>query len=102
VKNDDLRKILDAVSTGKLTAEAALKKLGGISFEDIEFAKLDHHRALRTGVPEVIFAPGKTDRQIITICEHMQKAGSDILITRVGKSTFVKLKRKFKGIYSYR
>ncbi|HBY99960.1 MAG TPA: nickel pincer cofactor biosynthesis protein LarB [candidate division Zixibacteria bacterium] len=98
MKLDNIRKILNDVAGGKLSSDTAMKKLGSLSFEDIEFAKLDHHRALRTGVPEVIFAPGKTDRQIITICEHMQKAGSDILITRVGKSTFVKLKRKFKGI----
>jgi pyridinium-3,5-biscarboxylic acid mononucleotide synthase len=98
MKLDNIRKILNDVASGKLSSDTAMKKLGSLSFEDIEFAKLDHHRALRTGVPEVIFAPGKTDPQIITICEHMQKAGSDILITHVEKSTFTKLKRKFKRI----
>jgi NCAIR mutase (PurE)-related protein len=98
MKPDDLRAILKDVAKGKLSIETAMKKLGGLSFEDLKFAKLDHHRALRTGLPEVIFAPGKTDEQIIKIFERMKKAGSDIMITRVDKRIYRKLRRKFIGI----
>jgi pyridinium-3,5-biscarboxylic acid mononucleotide synthase len=98
MKVDNIKKILNDVASGKLSSDTAIKKLGSLSFEDIEFAKLDHHRALRTGIPEVIFAPGKTNQQIIKIFGHMRKAGSDIMITRVEKNTFAKIRRKFKGI----
>ncbi len=98
MKPDDIRTIIKNVAGGKLSVEMAMKKLGGLSFEDLKFAKLDHHRALRTGVPEVIFAPGKTDDQIIKIFERMKKAGSDILITRANKRIYQKLRRKFKEI----
>jgi pyridinium-3,5-biscarboxylic acid mononucleotide synthase len=93
LRSENIKKILEAVSNGKLTADEALKKLGGISYEDIEFAKLDHSRSLRTGMPEVVFAPGKTDEQIIRIFEKMAKAGADVLITRVDKKVFAKIKR---------
>ena len=98
MKNDELKKILNAVSGGKLTADAALKKISGISFEDIDFAKLDHHRALRTGMPEVIFAPGKTDDQIVKIFERMAKSGSDVLVTRAEKRVFDKIKHRIKKV----
>jgi NCAIR mutase (PurE)-related protein len=98
MKVDNIKKILNDVANGRLSPDTAMKKLGSISFEDIDFAKLDHHRALRTGVPEVIFAPGKTDQQIIKIIEHMRKAGSDIMITRIEKRTFTFIRRKFKGL----
>jgi NCAIR mutase (PurE)-related protein len=93
-----IKAIIENVANGKLSPRAAMKKLEGLSFEDLKFAKLDHHRALRTGLPEVIFAPGKTDDQIIKIFERMRKAGSDIIITRVDKRIYHRLRRKFAGI----
>ncbi len=93
-----IKKILKQIEAGKLTSDEGAELLGAYSFEDIKIAKIDHHRAKRTGSPEVIFAPGKTDRQIMEIFKSMHKTGSDILISRVEKSTFKKLNIRFKGL----
>jgi NCAIR mutase (PurE)-related protein len=98
MKPDDIKAIIKGVSDGKFTVDAAMKRIGTLTFEDLKFAKPDHHRAIRTGIPEVIFAPGKTDEQIIKIFASMKKAGSDILITRVDKRIYQKLRRKHAGI----
>ena len=94
----DIEKLLKQVANGKLDPEDALKQLKANSFEDIGYAKIDHHRALRTGSPEVIFAPGKTEKQIIDIFGKMYAKGSDILISRVEKSVYLKLKAKYKNL----
>jgi len=75
-----------------------MERLSIFQMEDLDFAKLDHHRALRTGVPEVIFAPGKTEKQILGIFERMVAAGADVMITRVNRTVYQKLRRKHKGI----
>ncbi|MBW2364894.1 MAG: 1-(5-phosphoribosyl)-5-amino-4-imidazole-carboxylate carboxylase, partial [Deltaproteobacteria bacterium] len=57
---DTLKQLLDSVASGELTVDAAASKLSNLSFEDIEYAHIDHHRSLRKGFPEVIFGQGKT------------------------------------------
>jgi len=94
----DIEKILKNIADGKLSPAEALKELQGNSFEDIGYAKIDHYRARRTGSPEVIFAPGKTDKQIIEIFGKMYAKGSEILISRVDKPVYTKLKAKYKNI----
>jgi len=98
MNTDTVRSILENISTGKMSIDQGLEALRAFTFEDIGFAKIDHNRATRTGTPEVIFAPGKTERQITQIIQRMSKAGSDIIISRVDKSTYNKLKRKFRNI----
>jgi len=71
---------------------AALEKLRHLPFEDLGFAKLDHHRALRTGMPEVIFASGKTSLQVAAIFERMAKAGGNVLATRASREAFEAVK----------
>lgn len=93
-----IKEILGKIEAGKLTAKKGFELLNAFSFEDIKIAKIDHHRAKRTGTPEVIFAPGKTDRQIMEIFKSMHKAGSEILISRVDKPVYKKLSNKFKGL----
>jgi NCAIR mutase (PurE)-related protein len=93
-----IRLIFEEVISGKLSLEEGTRKLEATSFEDIGFAKIDHDRTVRTGAPEVIFAPGKTDRQILKIFEVMHKAGSDILISRAEKALYNKLQRKYKNV----
>lgn len=95
---DRIKDILLKIEQGKITAEEGWNLLRGSTFEDIHFAKIDHHRSKRTGVPEVIFAPGKTEKQIIEIFKRMHAAGSDILISKVDKSVYNKLKRVHKGL----
>ena len=93
-----IRSVLEKIASGGLSIDEGARRLQSISFEDMGFAKLDHNRTVRTGVPEVIFAPGKTDRQIIKIFERMHRAGSDILISRADKALCNKLQRKYKNV----
>lgn len=78
-----LRELLDRVATGQVTPAAATEQLKSLPFEDIGFAKVDHHRALRHGMPEVIFGEGKSPAQIIEIARRMRADGDDVLITRL-------------------
>ena len=96
MKKDDIKKVLDSVAAGNISVDTALRKLSSQSFEDIEFAKLDHGREKRTGMPEVIFAPGKSEQQLLKIFKRMAESGSDILITRVEKKVFERIRRADK------
>ena len=80
----DIRKLLEQVKSGALSTEEAVEKLKIAPFEDLGYAKVDHHRGVRQGTPEVIFGSGKTSGQIIGIARSMQERGeSNILITRL-------------------
>ncbi len=80
--------LLNEVSQGATSVPDAMSRLNGLPFEDLGFAKLDHHRALRTGMPEVIFASGKTPDQVAQIFAHMANAGGNVLATRAGRAYF--------------
>ncbi len=80
--------LLKEVREGQTGVAEALEKLRILPFEDMGFAKLDHHRALRTGMPEVIFASGKTTTQVSSIFAHMAKAGGNVLATRASREMF--------------
>jgi NCAIR mutase (PurE)-related protein len=84
--------LLNEVREGRTTVPNALERLRDLPFEDLGFAKLDHHRALRTGMPEVIFASGKTPAQVAHIFEHMARAGGNVLATRASEECFVSVK----------
>lgn len=80
--------LLKEVQANRTTIPDALERLKDLPFEDLGFAKLDHHRALRTGMPEVIFAAGKTNDQVAQIFAHMAKAGGNVLATRASRECF--------------
>jgi pyridinium-3,5-biscarboxylic acid mononucleotide synthase len=80
--------LLNGVREGSTGVDEAMERLRGLPFEDLGFAKLDHHRALRTGMPEVIFAAGKTPEQVATIFARMAQAGGNVLATRVSPECF--------------
>ncbi|HUA98327.1 MAG TPA: nickel pincer cofactor biosynthesis protein LarB [Terracidiphilus sp.] len=80
--------LLTEVHEGRTGVSEALDRLRTLPFEDLGFAKLDHHRALRTGMPEVIFASGKTPAQVAEIFVHMAHAGGNVLATRVSQETW--------------
>jgi len=98
MNSEKIRSVLRDISEKRLTVDDGLRRIRNLEFEDIGFAKIDHHRKTRLGFPEVIFAPGKTDAQIIKIFGRMSKSGGDILVSRVDKSVFNKLRRKYKSI----
>jgi NCAIR mutase (PurE)-related protein len=79
---DALRRLLDAVQGGRLDVDAALGRLAGLPFEDLGFAKVDHHRALRAGGPEAVFCPGKTPAQVIAIVTRLAVHHANVLATR--------------------
>jgi NCAIR mutase (PurE)-related protein len=81
-----LLELLTALQQGKTTPQDVLDRLAHLPYEDLEFAKIDHHRALRTGMPEVIYGAGKADAQVAEIFERMAKTGSNVLATRVSSS----------------
>jgi NCAIR mutase (PurE)-related protein len=78
-----LRALLDAVRSGEVEPEAAMASLRDLPYTDLGYAMVDHHRALRQGVPEVIFGEGKTASQIIGIAQSIVAHGSICFITRV-------------------
>jgi NCAIR mutase (PurE)-related protein len=89
-----IENILSGVKKGSLSIPEALDKLKNFPMENLEFARIDHHRALRQGQPEVIFAPGKTEKQIIEIASGIRKAGQDVLISRLDKKIFNSIKKR--------
>lgn len=92
----ELRDLLDGVSEGAIPPEEAEKKLRAAPFSDLGFAKIDHHRGIRQGVPEVIYGEGKTSEQIGGICAAMAEAGqARILITRLAPDKAERLAATF-------
>jgi NCAIR mutase (PurE)-related protein len=89
---EDLKKLLNDLHDQKLNPQQAMQKLATLPFEDLDFAKVDHHRGLRNGMPEVIYCQGKTVPQIKKIIQSMKRAGNSILATKLSKETFRKLK----------
>ncbi len=79
--------LLAAVQRGETTPEAAIGRLADLPFEDIGHTRIDHHRSLRTGLPEVVYAAGKTPRQVVEIFTHMAAAGTAVLATRASTET---------------
>src|SRR6202789_1819512 len=80
--------LLNEVREGRTGVGDALDRLRDLPFEDLGFAKLDHHRALRTGMPEVIFAAGKSPAQVAQIFAHMAQHGGNVLATRASADMF--------------
>jgi NCAIR mutase (PurE)-related protein len=78
-----LKELLQAVASGQIAVADALSKLKQLPFEDLTYAHVDHHRALRKGFPEVIFGEGKTGEQILGIAKAMVDQGDTVMITRI-------------------
>jgi NCAIR mutase (PurE)-related protein len=85
---ETLKKLFDQVRKGKLSPDEAVERLRHMPFEDLGFAKLDHHRALRQGMPEVIFAPGKTPTQVAGIFARLAAHGGNVLATRATEEQY--------------
>lgn len=88
-----LKDLLEAVAAGEVSSEAALGRLRSLPFEDLGFAKLDHHRALRKGYPESIFCEGKSPEQVVEIVTRMRDHGSNVLGTRCGEAVVEAVQR---------
>ena len=90
-----LRKLFEEVREGNVEVDSALERLRHLPFEDIGFAKVDHHRALRCGMPEVVFGKGKTAMQIVEIASRLLERSGNVLITRAEPDAAAMLKDRF-------
>ena len=88
-----IEKLLTNVKDGSLDVEEAVQRLRHLPYEDIVFAKVDHHRTLRCGFPEVIYCPGKTAEQVATIFQKLAETGQNIIATRADSSLCDDVKR---------
>ena len=88
----NLKELLARVAAGEVSVEAALDDLRRLPFEDLGFARVDHHRELRQGAPEVIFGGGKTPEQIAAIAAALLDRGANVLATRVTLEAFEALR----------
>jgi NCAIR mutase (PurE)-related protein len=86
--SDTIKGILDSVRKGTLPVRDALARLKHLPYEDMRFARVDHHRHLRQGVPEVIFAAGKNEGQAVAIAKAMYKKSKVFLVTKATQSMY--------------
>jgi pyridinium-3,5-biscarboxylic acid mononucleotide synthase len=98
VTAEQLEGLLGEVAAGRLAPKAALDRLRHLPYEDLPFARIDHHRALRQGHPEVVFCEGKTADQIVAICERLEAATGSFLGTRATEAVAARLKTRFPGL----
>lgn len=94
---DSLKRLLDEVAGGKTGVDEAVERLRTLPFEDTGYARIDHHRELRRGFPEVIFCEGKTAEQITGIATKILEHGSDLLATRCTPEQFSAISGSIKG-----
>lgn len=87
-----LKDILNAVHSGEMSPDEALDRLRDYPYQDLEFAKIDHHRELRRGFPEIVFGLGKTEEQISHIAKSIIQKGSNLLVTRVTPEVYDSIK----------
>ncbi len=93
---ESIRKLFEQVRGGKLTPDAAVDRLRHLPFEDLGFAKVDHHRRLRAGMPEVIFGEGKTPLQLAQIFARLARHGGNILATHADRKQFAAVRNKIR------
>lgn len=92
-----LAELLESVRRGRINVQRAVERLRYLPFEDLGFAKVDHHRALRQGFPEVIMGEGKEAVEIAAIARAMKKRRANVLITRLSTAKMAALRKRIKG-----
>ena len=97
MNQDQLRALLEQVREGAVDVDAALARVRHMPFEDLGFAKVDHHRELRHGMPEVILAKGKTPDQVLAIAQHLLAVSQNVLITRADAATAALVQQSLSG-----
>ena len=97
MRREELQRLLEEVRAGHLEIAAALERFKGMPFEDLQYAKIDHHREIRRGFPEIIFCAGKTDEQILGIARGIRDKGHAVLGTRCPREQFHALSSRLAG-----
>lgn len=98
MNQESLRRLLEEVKNGNVDIDCALADLRKLPFEDIGFAKIDHHRNIRNGYPEVIYCQGKTIEQIKEIVKRLIVKNNNIMATRAGKEVFEGIKEVAQNV----
>ena len=98
MNSNSIRKLFEAVKGGKLSPDEAVERLRHLPFEDLGFAKVDHHRTLRAGMPEVIFGEGKTPAQTAGIFARLARHGTNVLATRASRAQYAAVKKKVRKV----
>ncbi len=93
-----IKKIILGVASKKFDVDKAIKKLKFLPFEDLGFAKLDHHRTLRKGFPEVVFCQNKSLEQVVSIIKKMAANNTDVIATRATEEMFNEVKKHVKNV----
>ncbi|MFB2839206.1 nickel pincer cofactor biosynthesis protein LarB [Floridanema evergladense] len=97
-----LQSLLEAVANGRVSPDVAMEKLKHFAFESVgDFARIDHHRKLRTGFPEVIWGPGKTPDQIAQIFQAMRQENPVVMATRITPEVYAEVQEKLPQLYYY-
>ncbi|PMB08712.1 1-(5-phosphoribosyl)-5-amino-4-imidazole-carboxylate carboxylase, partial [Fischerella thermalis CCMEE 5282] len=100
--DENLRSLLEAVANGNVSLDVALDELKYLAYEPVgEFAKIDNHRTIRTGFPEVIWGPGKTPSQIAQIMETMRLRNPVVMATRIVPEIYAALQPKVRDLRYY-
>ncbi|MBF0099723.1 MAG: nickel pincer cofactor biosynthesis protein LarB [Desulfobacterales bacterium] len=94
-----LQVLLELIQKREIDIPTALERLKKLPFENLHYARIDHHRGLRTGVPEVIFCQGKTIEQIVGIVQSISKITDNIMATRASKEVYDSIKDKVECHY---
>lgn len=97
----ELEKILKSISDRSLSVNEAMEKLRNFTYSDLGFARIDHHRELRTGYPEIVYCAGKTPEQVGAIFTAMEENGNNIIGTRAGTKMFEYISHLFPDAVYY-
>jgi NCAIR mutase (PurE)-related protein len=95
---DRIERILKSLKSGAISVKKAREALKDFPYKDIGFARIDNHRSLRRGFPEVIYGKGKTPEQIIKIAERIISHDGILLVTRTDRKVFLRLKKRYPGV----
>lgn len=90
-----LRSLLEQVRAGAVDVDQALEQMRHMPFETLGYATIDHHRAIRVGMPEVVFGKGKSVEQTVSIASRLLERASNVLVTRTSREAFESLREKF-------
>jgi NCAIR mutase (PurE)-related protein len=95
---DEISRLLDEVASGRMSTVQALARLRHLPYENLGFARLDTHRELRRGVPEVVFGAGKTTDQLVKIAQRAKGSGLNLMITRLDPAKALAIRRKIRTL----
>lgn len=96
MNEQEILNLLGLFSRGEISDKEVVEKIKKIPYEELNFAKIDHHRSLRQGFPEVVFCQGKTIEQVVAIMQHLSAGHTNILATRATEEMYVAVKDMHK------